>query len=97
MILINKLTLVLRAQVGERLEFTANYDTQATFDFQNLVKIDYTPTEDDILQGIEAGNVAMPIKNSLINGAQSLFGVKTELKFGNTNYNSCFLSTKFRK
>ena len=80
----------IRAKVGERLEFTANYDTQASFDFQNLVKIDYTPTEDDILQGIEAGNVAMPIKNSLINGAQSLFGVKTALKFGNTNVTAVF-------
>jgi len=80
----------LRAKVGERLEFTANYDTQATFDFQNLVNIDYTPTEDDILQGIEAGNVSMPIKNSLINGAQSLFGVKTALKFGNTNVTAIY-------
>ena len=80
----------IRAKVGERLEFTANYDTQASFDFQNLVKIDYTPTEDDILQGIEAGNVAMPIKNSLINGAQSLFGLKTALKFGNTNVTAVF-------
>ena len=80
----------IRAKVGERLEFTANYDTQASFDFQNLVKIDFTPTEDDILQGIEAGNVAMPIKNSLINGAQSLFGVKTELQFGNTNVTAVF-------
>jgi cell surface protein SprA len=80
----------IRAKVGERLEFTANYDTQSTFDFQNLVKIDYTPTEDDILQGIEAGNVEMPIKNSLINGAQSLFGVKTQLKFGNTNITAVF-------
>lgn len=80
----------IRAKIGERLEFTANYDTQASFDFQNLVKIDYTPTEDDILQGIEAGNVAMPIKNSLINGAQSLFGVKTELQFGNTNVTAVF-------
>ena len=80
----------IRAKVGERLEFTANYDTQASFDFQNLVKIDYTPTEDDILQGIEAGNVSMPIKNSLINGAQSLFGVKTQLKFGNTNVTAVF-------
>ena len=42
----------LRAKVGERLEFTANYDTQATFDFQNLIKLDFTPTEDDIIQGI---------------------------------------------
>ncbi|MGK0412282.1 MAG: cell surface protein SprA [Polaribacter sp.] len=80
----------IRAKIGERLEFTANYDTQASFDFQNLVKIDYTPTEDDILQGIEAGNVAMPIKNSLINGAQSLFGVKTQLQFGNTNVTAVF-------
>lgn len=80
----------LRAKVGERLEFSANYDTQSTFDFQNLVKIDYSPTEDDILQGIEAGNVAMPIKNSLINGAQSLFGVKAKLQFGNTNVTAVF-------
>lgn len=80
----------IRAKVGERLEFTANYDTQSTFDFQNLVKIDYSPTEDDIIQGIEAGNIAMPIKNSLINGAQSLFGVKTKLQFGNTSVTAVF-------
>jgi cell surface protein SprA len=80
----------LRAKVGERLEFSANYDTQTTFDFQNMVKIDYAPTEDDILQGIEAGNVAMPIKNSLINGAQALFGVKAKLQFGNTNITAVF-------
>ncbi|MEN8776853.1 MAG: cell surface protein SprA [Polaribacter sp.] len=80
----------IRAKVGERLEFTANYDTQASFDFQNLVKIGFTPTEDDIIQGLEAGNVSMPIKNSLINGAQSLFGVKTDLKFGNTNITAVF-------
>jgi len=80
----------IKAKVGERLEFTANYDTQSTFDFQNLVKIGYSPTEDDILQGIEAGNISMPIKNSLINGAQSLFGLKTELKFGNTNITAVF-------
>lgn len=80
----------IRAKVGERLSFTADYDTQSTFDFQNLIKIEYLPTEDDILQGIEAGNIAMPIKNSLINGAQSLFGVKTQLKFGNTNVTAVF-------
>ena len=32
----------------------------------------------------------MPVKNSLINGAQSLFGLKTELKFGNTNITAVF-------
>ena len=47
-------------------------------------------SEDGIIQGIEAGNISMPIKNSLINGAQSLFGVKTDLKFGHTNITAVF-------
>ncbi len=80
----------IQAQIGTRLKLTANYDTQSTFDFQNLIKVEYTPTEDDILQGIEAGNITMPIKNSLINGAQSLFGVKTKLQFGKTNITAVF-------
>ncbi|WP_369048016.1 cell surface protein SprA [Tenacibaculum sp. UWU-22] len=80
----------LQAKVGTRLNVTANYDTQSTFDFQNLIKLEYTPTEDDILQNIEAGNISMPIKNSLINGAQALFGVKTELQFGKTHITAAF-------
>jgi cell surface protein SprA len=88
----------VRAKVGERLEASFNYDTQASFDFQNLVKIKFIPpslsdvkyNEDGIIQGLEAGNISMPIKNSLINGAQSLFGVKTKLQFGNTNITAVF-------
>ncbi|MEQ3498948.1 cell surface protein SprA [Tenacibaculum sp. SSH1-16] len=80
----------LQAKVGKRLTVTANYDTQSTFDFQNIIKLEYTPTEDDIIRNIEAGNISMPIKNSLINGAQSLFGVKTELQFGKTYVTAAF-------
>ena len=80
----------IQAEIGTRLKLTANYDTQATFDFQEIIKLEYTPTEDDILQGIEAGNVTMPIKNSLINGSQSLFGVKTKLQFGKTSVTAVF-------
>ncbi len=80
----------LQAQIGKRLKASINYDTQSTFDFQNLVKLEYTPTEDDILQGLEAGNINMPIKNSLINGSQSLFGVKAKLQFGKTNITAVF-------
>ena len=74
----------IQAKVGTRLSVGAQYDTQSTFNFQNQIKLEYTPTEDDILQKIEIGDVSMPIKNSLIVGAQSLFGVKAQLKFGNT-------------
>ena len=78
------ISLSLNGKIGERLTITSNYDTQSTFDFQNLLKLDYTPTEDDIIQKIELGNVNMPLSGSLISGAQSLFGFKSELKFGNT-------------
>ena len=78
------ISLSLNGKIGERLTITSNYDTQSTFDFQNLLKLDYTPTEDDIIQKIELGNVSMPLSGSLISGAQSLFGFKSELKFGNT-------------
>ncbi|WP_224484080.1 T9SS outer membrane translocon Sov/SprA [Robertkochia aurantiaca] len=85
-----RISLSLLGKVGERLTINANYDTEATFDFQNLIKIEYTPTEDDILQKIEIGNVSMPINSSLISGAQSLFGVKTELQFGRTRVTGVF-------
>lgn len=85
-----RISLSLQGNVGERLTVTANYDTEATFDFQNLVKIDYTPTEDDILRKIEIGNVNMPLNSSLITGAQSLFGVKTQLQFGKTTVTAVF-------
>ena len=85
-----RISLSLLGKVGTRLQVTANYDTESTFDFQNLIKLEYTPTEDDIIQKIEVGNVSMPLNSSLIQGAQSLFGVKTELQFGKTRVTGIF-------
>ena len=136
-----RISLSLTGKVGTRLIVNANYDTQSTFDFQNLFKIEYTPlnnpeellgekagnlinkgrqledsgrqllsdpnggaqnlaqkelnklnsdNEDSILQKLELGNVSMPLNSSLITGAQSLFGVKTELQFGKTRVTAVF-------
>ncbi|MBU3123838.1 cell surface protein SprA [Sinomicrobium sp. 2019215] len=85
-----RISMSLLGKVGEKLSVTANYDTQATYDFQNLIKLEYTPTEDDIIRKIEVGNVSMPLNSSLITGAQSLFGVKTELQFGKTRVTGVF-------
>jgi cell surface protein SprA len=82
------------AKVGTRLKVGAQYDTQSTFNFQNQIKLEFTPTEDDILRKIEVGNVSMPLKNSLIVGAQSLFGVKTQLQFGKTTVTGVFAEQK---
>ncbi|WP_455168685.1 T9SS outer membrane translocon Sov/SprA, partial [Aegicerativicinus sediminis] len=89
-----RISLSLLGKVGTRLQVTANYDTQSTFDFQNIIKLEYTPTEDDIVRKIEVGNVSMPLNSSLITGAQSLFGVKTELQFGKTRITTVFSEQK---
>jgi len=85
-----RISLSLLGKVGTRLQVNANYDTQATFDFQQVIKLEYTPTEDDIIRKIEVGNVNMPLNSSLITGAQSLFGVKAQLQFGRTTITGVF-------
>ncbi|KAA3635934.1 MAG: cell surface protein SprA [Bacteroidetes bacterium] len=72
-------------KIGEKLSLTTNYNSAATFNFDNQIKLDYNSDlfgEDDIIKRIEAGNVGLPLQGSLIQGAQSLFGIKTELQFG---------------
>ena len=160
-----RITLSLLGKIGDRLQLTANYDTESTFDFQNLIKVQFNPpkareafsfyddvnpqssnsfiqelsnienkisgvgeqlkdaktkieelrnmgstyldnpsalgndvsdfldgkaTEDGILQNIDIGNISMPLNSNLIQGAQSLFGVRTDLKFGKTKVTAVF-------
>lgn len=89
-----RISLSLMGKVGTRLNVNANYDTESTFAFQNLIKLEYTPTEDEILQKIEVGNVSMPLNSSLIRGAQSLFGVKAQFQFGKTTVTGIFSEQK---
>ena len=77
--------LNVTGKIGEKLNLSTNYNTQATFDFDNQLKLAYDSeafSDDDIVKKIEAGNVSLPLKGSLIQGSQSLFGIKTELQFG---------------
>ncbi len=89
-----RISLSLLGKVGTRLKVNANYDTESTFAFQNLIKLEYTPTEDDIIQKIEVGNVSMPLSNTLIRGSQSLFGVKAQFQFGRTTVTGVFSEQK---
>ena len=70
------------ANIGDKMRFPISYNTLANFDFTNQLKLDYTGTDDEILKRFEAGNVSFPLRSTLIPGAQSLFGVKTQLQFG---------------
>jgi len=72
-------------EIGTKLKVNMNYNTEAQFDFENQVKLDYTGGEDDIIKKLEVGNVSMPLKTTLISGTQALFGVKTQMQFGKLN------------
>jgi len=71
--------------IGDKMNLGFNYNTQSTFDFDQKIKLEYDSeafNEDDIIKKIEAGDVSFPLRSSLITGAQSLLGLKTELQFG---------------
>ena len=78
-----KINLNVNGKVGDKLNMNLNYNTDATFDFdtQNL-KLKYEGKEDEIIKLVEAGNVTFPSNNSLVKGASSLFGLRTDMQFG---------------
>ena len=81
-----KINLSVNAKVGDKMNFNINYNTDATFDFDSKnMKLQYEGKEDEIVKLIEAGNISMPTNSSLIKGASSLFGFRTDLQFGKLN------------
>ncbi len=77
-----RIQMNVTGKVGDKLTLATNYDTEATFSFENQTKLEWSGDEDDIIKKIELGNVSLPVNSSLINGAQSLFGVKGKFQFG---------------
>lgn len=78
-----KIQLNATGKVGDRIKFNMNYNTEATFDFdQQLVSLSYEGKEDNIVKKVEAGNVSMPLSTQLISGTSALFGIRTDLQFG---------------
>jgi cell surface protein SprA len=85
-----KIQLNVTGTIGDKLKIATNYNTDAQFQFDNQVKLDYVGHPDDIIQEIQAGTVSMPLNTTLITGTQALFGLKTKLKFGNLMVTSIF-------
>ena len=78
-----KINFSLNGKVGDKVNMNLNYNTDATFDFdaQNM-KLKYDGKEDEIIKLVEAGNISFPSNSSLVQGASSLFGLRTDLQFG---------------
>ena len=77
-----QMNINLLATIGDKMKLNISNNTKATFDYQNMQKLDYSGKEDEMIKKIEAGNISFPLKSNLISGVQSLFGLKTQLQFG---------------
>ena len=91
------INLDITGQIGTKLKLNTKYNTGASFDFENISKIEHTGTEDQILQKIALGNVSLTLPTTLIQGSQTLFGAKTQLKFGRATIDLIAASSKGKR
>jgi len=89
-----KIQMGVTGKIGDKMELGINYNTKAIFDFENRTKLAYKGKEDEIIKRIEAGDVALPLSGTLIQGSQSLFGILTELQFGKLTVTSVISQQK---
>ena len=80
---IYQMQINLQGKIGDKLNINTNFDTKASFNFQNQLKLNWRTNEEDILQNVELGNTSWQLNSQLIPGVQNLFGVKTLMRFGN--------------
>jgi len=71
----------VKGTIGDKLDINADWNTERTFQYENQLKIKYTGYPDEIIQSIEAGNVAIQT-SPLVGGSEALFGLKAEFKLG---------------
>ncbi|MBX3240028.1 MAG: cell surface protein SprA [Chitinophagaceae bacterium] len=85
------------ANIGDKVKLPISYNTQSTFDWENQLKLEYTGKPDEIVKKIELGNTSFAAKGTLIPGAQSLFGVKTQLQFGKLWVTAAFATQRSQR
>ena len=89
-----KIQMNVIGKIGDKLQLNTNYNTEAIFDFDNKIKLEYEGEEDEIIKKIEIGNVGLPLNGTLISGSQSLLGLKTQLQFGRATVTTVFSQQK---
>jgi cell surface protein SprA len=89
-----KIQMNVMGEIGTKMKMRVNYNTEASFDYENKMNLEYTGDEDEIIKRIEAGNVSLPLNGSLITGASNLFGIKSEMQFGKLTLTTLFSQHK---
>ncbi|MEH0156057.1 cell surface protein SprA [Limibacter armeniacum] len=86
--------MALEGKIGDKLTVSGNFDTKSAFQFEQRYNLSYTAYDHDIIQDVQVGNVSFPVSNSLITGAQNLFGVYTKMRFGKLYVSGIFSSQR---
>ncbi|MBN1541532.1 cell surface protein SprA, partial [candidate division KSB1 bacterium] len=77
----------VQGHIGDKVTIGIDQDSERAFDFENNIKLKYEGYEDEIIQSIEAGNIALSLPGTqfvTFGGKSSgLFGIKTEARIGN--------------
>ena len=89
-----KIQFNIGGNIGDLVNLDWSYNTEATFDYDNILKLNYEGKEDDIVKKVEAGNVSLPLTGTLISGGQNLWGFRTDLQFGKLSMSSIFSQQK---
>lgn len=74
-------------RIGEKVTVNVDQDSERAFEFDNNLKLNYTGFDDEIIQSIEAGNIALTLPGTrfvTFSGKSSgLFGIKSNMQLGN--------------
>ncbi len=88
-------------KIGNKLQLNLGYNTQGGFSFgsdiNNLIKLQYSGEEDDIIQELAAGTVSLPLPTQLITSTQAMFGFKAKLRFGRLTTSVLMAQQKSKK
>ncbi|MCF7911963.1 MAG: hypothetical protein K9M99_05510 [Candidatus Cloacimonetes bacterium] len=85
-----ELNLRLRGKIGEKISVNVSHQSSSDDSFtptNDVVEISYEGTEDEVIKSIEGGNIALALTGSQYisysASSKGLFGVKTDMEFGN--------------
>lgn len=76
----------IEGNIGEKVTVSVQQNSEATFDFENTLKVHYDGDDDEIIQSIQAGNVSLNLPGTRYvsgsSGGTGLFGLKADMKLG---------------
>ena len=80
----------LESVIGEKLYIKAEQNSQADFDWENSLLIEYRGDENEVVQNVSAGNISLSLPGTKIVSVgmgkrTGLFGIKMINKFGALN------------